>query len=75
MDIIFEEKNKIKIEKMIKLRDNENIENICEINNRYFAYQTKYYIVIINIMNFKKYRKIKISSNGICKYMIKLLEY
>ena len=70
-----EEKNKIKIEKMIKLRDNENIENICEINNRYFAYQTKYYIVIINIMNFKKYRKIIIQSKGICKYMIKLLEY
>lgn len=60
--------NEQKMEKIIKLRENEKIENICEINNKYFAYQTENYIVIINILNFKQYRKIIIQSNGICKY-------
>ena len=62
------EKNKQKLEKIVNLKDNEKIENICEINNKYFAYQTKNYIIIINIINFKKYRKIIIRSKGICKY-------
>ena len=63
-----EEKNKRIIEKMAKLKNNEKIENICEINKKYFAYQTKNFIIIINIINFKNYHKIIIQSKGICKY-------
>jgi len=63
-----EEKNKRIMEKMAKLKNNEKIENICEINKKYFAYQTKNFIIIINIINFKNYRKIIIQSKGICKY-------
>ena len=53
--------------------------NICEINNKYFAYQTPEYICIININTFQAHNTInyKISSifheNGIIKFNNKII--
>ena len=61
------------IEKLFILNPFKKIINLCEISNKYFAYQTNYHVHIINMKTFQQ--KIKIdyciipySANGIRRY-------
>ena len=67
-------KDKNKIEKVTFLKNGQNINNICDINNNYFAYQTNNYICIVNINTFKEKRRIRYGNTiNINKYNDKII--
>ena len=53
------------IEKISFLKPEKKIMNLCEISNKYFAYQTPEYIHIIYLNTFKEHLRIKYKINGI----------
>ena len=68
--VINKEENNI--DKLYYLNNNKWINNICDINNKYFAYQIKEFIYIINHKTFKEqlkieYELINLYENGINK--------
>ena len=52
------------IEKLLILNPGNNILGLCEINNKYFAFQTEDFIYIINYKTFKTHIKIKYRIQG-----------
>ena len=61
------------IEKLFILNPDKKIINLCEISNKYFAYQTNYHIHIINMKTFQQklkieYRYMNFPINGLRRY-------
>ena len=52
-------KEENKIDNLFILKTEKIVLGICEISNKYFAYQTEDYIYILNYKNFKEHIKIK----------------
>ena len=52
-------KEENKIDKLLVLKTKKIVLNICEINIKYFVYQTEDYIYILNYKTFKEHIKIK----------------
>ena len=68
------------IDNLFILKTEKDVLGICEINNKYFTYQTEEYIYILNYKTFKEHIKIKYTiqsyiyrENGINKLTDKII--